>query len=87
MRKQYYFYITLMLSFIFRQHTITSSNTNKDYKMEKAIKKPLLIGFIELERDFISLAAMAKGISQGAYVRSLVAKQLVKEGYDKKVQA
>tara|TARA_R110001606_G_scaffold221779_2_gene369622 strand:- start:468 stop:635 length:168 start_codon:yes stop_codon:yes gene_type:complete len=53
--------------------------------MEKAIKKPLLVGFIELERDFISLAAMAKGMSQGAYVRSLVAKQLVKEGYDKKL--
>ena len=53
----------------------------------KAKKKPLLVGFIEVERDFINLAAMAKGISQTAYIRSLVAKQLVKEGYDKKVQA
>jgi hypothetical protein len=55
--------------------------------MVKAKKKPLLVGFIELERDFINLAAMSKGISQTAYIRSLVAKQLVKEGYDKKVQA
>lgn len=53
----------------------------------KAIKKPLLVSFIELEHDFISLAAQAKGISKTAYVRSLIIKQLVKEGYDKKVQA
>ena len=53
----------------------------------KAKKKPLLVGFIELERDFINLAAMSKGISQTAYIRSLVVKQLVKEGYDKKVSA
>lgn len=53
----------------------------------KAKKKPLLVGFIELERDFINLAAMAKGISQTAYIRSLVVKQLVKEGFDKKAQA
>ena len=55
--------------------------------MVKAKKKPLLVGFIELERDFINQAAMSKGISQTAYVRSLIAKQLVKEGYDKKIQA
>ena len=55
--------------------------------MVKAKKKPLLVGFIELEREFINLTAMSKGISQTAYVRSLVAKQLVKEGYDKKVSA
>ena len=53
----------------------------------KAKKKPLLVGFIELERDFINLAAMAKGITQTAYVRSLIVKQLVKEGYDIKVLA
>ncbi len=53
----------------------------------KAKKKPLLVGFIELERDFINSAAMSKGISQTAYIRSLVAKQLTKEGYDKKSQA
>ena len=53
----------------------------------KAKKKPLLVGFIELEHDFINLAAQLQGISKTAYVRSLVAKQLVKEGYDKKVQA
>ena len=53
----------------------------------KAKKKPLLVGFIELERDFIELAAQLKGISQTAYIRSLVAKQLVKEGFDKKVSA
>ena len=55
--------------------------------MVKAKKKPLLVGFIELERDFINSAAMIKGISQTAYIRSLVVKQLVKEGFDKKVQA
>ncbi len=55
--------------------------------MNKAKKKPLLVSFIELEHDFISLAAQARGISKTAYIRSLVAKQLVKEGYDKLVQA
>ena len=53
----------------------------------KAKKKPLLVGFIEIEHDFINLAAQAKGISKTAYIRGLVVKQLVKEGYDKKVQA
>ena len=53
----------------------------------KAKKKPLLVSFIELEREFINSAAMAKGISQTAYIRSLVVNQLVKEGYDKKVSA
>ena len=55
--------------------------------MIKAKKKPLLVGFIELERDFITTAAMAKGISSTAYVRSLVVAQLTKEGYDKKLKA
>ena len=53
----------------------------------KAKKKPLLVGFIELEHDFINQAAQSKGISKTAYVRSLIVNQLVKEGYDKKVQA
>lgn len=53
----------------------------------KAKKKPLLVGFIELEHDFISLAAQAKGITKTSYIRSLVVKQLVKEGYDMKVLA
>ena len=53
----------------------------------KAKKKPLLVGFIELEHDFISLAAQKRGISKTAYIRSLIVKQLTKEGYDKKVQA
>ncbi len=53
----------------------------------KAKKKPLLVGFIELERDFIEVAAQSVGISQTAYIRSLVVKQLVKEGFDKKAQA
>ena len=53
----------------------------------KAKKKPLLVGFIEIEHDFISLAAQKRGISKTAYVRSLIVSQLVKEGYDKKVQA
>lgn len=48
----------------------------------KAKKKPLLVGFIELEHDLVSLAAQAKGITMTAYVRSLVVKQLAKEGYD-----
>ena len=52
--------------------------------MIKAKKKPLLVGFIELEHDFIELAAQAKGISKTAYVRSLVVKQLVKDGFDKR---
>ena len=51
----------------------------------KAKKKPLLVSFIELEHDFISLAAQSKGISKTAYIRWLVTKQLVKEGYDMKV--
>lgn len=55
--------------------------------MEKAKKKPLLVGFIEIEHDFISSAAQEKGISKTAYVRSLIVKQLTKKGYDKKVQA
>lgn len=55
--------------------------------MVKAIKKPLLVGFIELEREFINSAAMSQGISQTAYIRSLVVKQLVKEGFDKKAQS
>lgn len=53
----------------------------------KAKKKLLLVSFIELEHDFINFEAKAKGISMTAYIRSLVFKQLVKEGYDKKVQA
>ena len=53
----------------------------------KAKKKPLLVGLIEIEHDFISLAAQKRGISKAAYVRSLIVSQLVKEGYDKKVQA
>ena len=48
----------------------------------KAKKKPLLVSFIELEHDFITLAAQKKGISKTAYVRSLIVRQLVKEGYD-----
>jgi len=55
--------------------------------MEKAIKKPLLIGFVELEREYIKLKAQAEGITQGAYVRGLIAKQLVKEGFDTKQRA
>ena len=55
--------------------------------MEKAKKKPLLIGFIELEREYIKLKAQAEGITQGAYVRSLIVKQLVKEGFDMESQA
>ncbi len=55
--------------------------------MTKATKKPLLIGVIEIEREYIKLKAQAEGVTQGAYVRGLIAKQLVKEGYDKKAQA
>ena len=51
----------------------------------KAKKKPLLIGFIELEREYIKAKAQAEGITQGAYVRGLIVKQLVKEGYDQLV--
>ena len=50
--------------------------------MAKAKKKPLLIGFIEIERDYIKAKAQAKGLTQGAYVRALIVKQLVKEGFD-----
>ena len=53
----------------------------------KAKKKALLVNFIELEHDFINMAAQAKGISKTAYIRGLVVKQLAKEGYDKRVQA
>jgi len=53
----------------------------------KAKKKPLLVGFIELEHDFISLAAQKRGISKTAYVRALIIKQLTKEGYDMEMQA
>ena len=55
--------------------------------MDKAKKKPLLVSFIELEHDFISLAAQSKGISRTAYIRLVVVKQLVKEGYDIKAMA
>jgi len=55
--------------------------------MNEAKKKPLLIGFIEMERDFIKMAAAAKGISQGSYVRQLIVKQLTKEGFDMKWRA
>jgi len=50
--------------------------------MSKAKKKPLLVSFIELEHEFISLQAQLKGISMTSYIRSLVIKQLVKEGFD-----
>tara|TARA_B100000809_G_C14990206_1_gene477731 strand:- start:519 stop:701 length:183 start_codon:yes stop_codon:yes gene_type:complete len=56
-------------------------------KMEKAKKKPLLIGFVELEREYIKAKAMAEGVTQGSYVRSLIVKQLVKEGFDMENQA
>ena len=62
-------------------------NQQAGVNMEKAKKKPLLVGFIEIEHDFISSAAQEKGISKTAYVRSLIVKQLTKKGYDKKVQA
>ena len=50
--------------------------------MEKAIKKPLLVGFVEIERDYIKAKAQAEGVTQGSYVRGLIIKQLVKEGFD-----
>jgi len=55
--------------------------------MTKAKKKPLLIGFIELEREYIKLKAQSEGITQGAYVRGLIIKQLTKDGFDMKRQA
>jgi hypothetical protein len=55
--------------------------------MNEAKKKPLLVGFIEIERDFIKMAAASKGMSQGSYVRQLITKQLVKEGFDMEWQA
>ena len=55
--------------------------------MDKAKKKPLLVSFIEIEHDFISMAARSKGISKTAYIRTLVVRQLVKEGYDMKTLA
>lgn len=55
--------------------------------MTKAKKKPLLVGFIEIEHDFINIKAQSKGISKTAYVRSLVIRELTKEGYDIKRQA
>ena len=53
----------------------------------KAKKKPLLVGFIELEREYIKAKAQAEGVSQGSYVRGLIARQLVKEGFDMESQA
>ena len=53
----------------------------------KAKKKPLLVGFTELEREYIKVKAQTKGVTQGAYIRALIVKQLVKEGFDTKVQA
>jgi len=50
--------------------------------MKKAKKKPLLIGFVELEREYIKAKARVEGVTQGAYVRRLIVKQLVKEGFD-----
>lgn len=50
--------------------------------MEKAIKKPLLVGFVEIERDYIKAKAQAEGVTQGSYVRGLIIKQLVSEGFD-----
>ena len=55
--------------------------------MTKAKKKPLLIGFIELEREYIKLKAQAQGVTQGSYVRGIIAKQLIKEGFDMDSQA
>jgi|GEM_PF-4153700 len=52
--------------------------------MKKAIKKPLLINFTELEREYIKAKSQAGGVTQGNYVRAIIVKQLVKEGFDTK---
>jgi len=53
----------------------------------KAKKQPLLVGFIELERKYIKAKAQAEGVTQGAYVRGLIARRLAKEGFDTESQA
>lgn len=52
--------------------------------MAKAIKKPLLISFTELERKYIKEKSQAEGVTQGSYVRGIIARQLVKEGFNTK---
>ena len=76
-----------MLLYVSRVYRISDSQITLGTIMSKAKKKPLLVSFIEIEHDFISLAAQSKGISRTAYIRLLVVKQLVKEGYDIKTLA
>ena len=76
-----------MLQLLSIAYMIASQITEKALKMAKAIKKPLLVNFTELEREYIKEKSQNEGVTQGAYIRGLIVKLLVKEGFDTKAQA